>query len=283
MNKIITCIDGSAITSAVTEAGKWAAKKLNKPLCFLHIIEKSQQHGADDYTGAIGLGAQSALLEEMTRLDEQKSKLALTLGNDLLDSVAEDAATYGIETVETMQRHGDIVEELMALEQLTRLIVIGRKGAGHAPEFKALGSHIETLLRKATQPIFIVPEAFSPPKSFMIAYDGRESADRTLQKVLDGGLLHGIDCHLVAVKNNEVMLKEKFDTAKNKLIERGLNVIPALLEGNINEQLTRYQQEQNIELIVMGAFGHSRLRQFFVGSNTLKMLENTQVPLIIMR
>ena len=283
MNKIITCIDGSAITSAVTEAGKWAAKKLNKPLCFLHIIEKSQQHGADDYTGAIGLGAQLALLEEMTRLDEQKSKLALTLGNDLLDSVAEDAATYGIETVETMQRHGDIVEELMALEQLTRLIVIGRKGAGHAHEFKALGSHIETLLRKATQPIFIVPEAFSPPKSFMIAYDGRESADRTLQKVLDGGLLHGIDCHLVAVKNNEVMLKEKFDTAKNKLIERGLNVIPALLEGNINEQLTRYQQEQNIELIVMGAFGHSRLRQFFVGSNTLKMLENTQVPLIIMR
>jgi len=283
MNKIITCIDGSAITSAVTEAGKWAAKKLNKPLCFLHIIERSQQHGADDYTGAIGLGAQSALLEEMTRLDEQKSKLALTLGNDLLDSVAEDAATYGIETVETMQRHGDIVEELMALEQLTRLIVIGRKGAGHAHEFKDLGSHIETLLRKATQPIFIVPEAFSPPKSFMIAYDGRESADRTLQKVLDGGLLHGIDCHLVAVKNNEVMLKEKFDTAKNKLIERGLNVIPALLEGNINEQLTRYQQEQNIELIVMGAFGHSRLRQFFVGSNTLKMLENTQVPLIIMR
>lgn len=283
MNKIITCIDGSAITSAVTEAGKWAAKKLNKPLCFLHIIEKSQQHGADDYTGAIGLGAQSALLEEMTRLDEQKSKLALTLGNDLLDSVAEDAATYGIETVETIQRHGDIVEELMALEQLTRLIVIGRKGAGHAHEFKALGSHIETLLRKATQPIFIVPEAFSPPKSFMIAYDGRESADRTLQKVLDGGLLHGIDCHLVAVKNNEVMLKEKFDTAKNKLIERGLNVIPALLEGDINEQLTRYQQEQNIELIVMGAFGHSRLRQFFVGSNTLKMLENTEVPLIIMR
>ena len=71
--------------------------------------------------------------------------------------------------------------------------------------------------KKATQPIFIVPEAFSPPKSFMIAYDGRESADRTLQKVLDGGLLHGIDCHLVAVKNNEVMLKEKFDTAKTSL------------------------------------------------------------------
>ena len=76
MHKIITCIDGSVITPAVTEAGIWAATKLNKTLCFLHTLEKAAQHGADDYTGAIGLGARSSLLEEMTRLDEQKSKLA---------------------------------------------------------------------------------------------------------------------------------------------------------------------------------------------------------------
>ncbi len=37
----------------------------------------------------------------------------------------------------------------------------------------------------------------------MIAYDGRASADRALQKVLDSGLLAGVNCHLVSVKNNE--------------------------------------------------------------------------------
>lgn len=283
MNKIITCIDGSAITSAVTDAGIWAAKKLNKSLYFLHTLEKTQQHGADDYTGAIGLGARSALLEEMTKLDEQKSKLALALGDEMLKSVANDARSKGLEDVETIQRHGDIIEALMELENQTRLIIIGRKGIGHDNQFKVLGSHIETLLRKATQPILIVPEEFSPPMSFMIAYDGRESADRALQKVLDGGLLHGIDCHLVAVKNNESNLKEKFNLAVTKLVERGLTVTSVFLEGNINEQLTRYQIEHNIGLIVMGAFGHSRLRQLFVGSNTLKMLEKTQIPLIVLR
>lgn len=283
MNKIITCIDGSALTKAVTQAATWAAKKLNKTLCLLHTLEKLPQHGADDYTGAIGLGARSALLEEMTKLDEQKSKLALKFSYELLESVASSARSEGLDAVETMQRHGDVVDAIMALDSQTRLIVIGRKGMGHDNEFKALGSHIETLLRKANQPVLIVPETFTAPTSFMIAYDGRESADRALQKVLDGGLLHDIDCHLVAVKNNEANLKEKLDAAAISLTERGLNVTASLLEGNINEQLTRYQTEHNIELIVMGAFGHSKLRQIFVGSNTLKMMENTNIPLIVLR
>ncbi|KXJ61987.1 MAG: universal stress protein [Alteromonas sp. Nap_26] len=283
MDKIITCIDGSAMTSAVTDAGKWAAKKLAKPLCFLHTIEKSHQHGADDYTGAIGLGAHTSLLEEMTKLDEQKGKLALQLGSKLLESASSEARASGIDTVESMQRHGDVVEVLIELESQTRLIVMGRKGVNHADEFKALGSHIETLLRKASQPILIVPEKFTPPSSFMIAYDGRESADRALQKVLDGGLLHGIDCHLVAIKNNEADLKAKFDNASKQLSERGLRVTTAFLEGNINEELLKYQVVNNIDLLVMGAFGHSRLRQLFVGSNTLKMLEKTIIPLVVLR
>lgn len=283
MRKIMTCIDGSGMTPAVVRAGKWAATKLAKPLCFLHTIEKTHQHGADDYTGAIGLGARSSLLEEMTKLDEQKSKVALQLGTELLESVVSDARSTGIETVESMQRHGDIVEAIIEVESEIRLIVIGRKGVDHDNEFKAIGSHLETLLRTVSQPVLIVPEEFSPPTSFMIAYDGRESADRALQKVLDGGLLHGIDCHLVAIKNNESGLKAKFDNAASQLAERGLNVATAFLEGNIKEELLKYQKANNIDLLVMGAFGHSRLRQLFVGSNTLKMLETTNIPLIVLR
>lgn len=283
MKRIITCLDGSEISMAVSDAGNWAANKLSLPLLLLHTIEKTPQHGADDYTGAIGLGANSSLLEEMTKLDEKKGKLALQLGNELLESIASKAQEKGVTSVETMQRHGDIVDVLMELESKSRLTVIGRKGSDHQKEFKAIGSHIETLLRKASQPVLIVPDKFTRPKSFMIAYDGRESADRALQKVLDGGLLHKLDCHLVAIKNNEADLKIKFDNAALQLTERGLNVTTAFLEGNISEKLSAYQAENNIDLIVMGAFGHSKLRQFFVGSNTMKMLESVNVPLIILR
>lgn len=283
MTKIITCVDGSAMTTAVTNAGIWASNKLTKPILFLHTIEKEQQHGADNYSGAIGLGARSALLQEMTKLDEQRGKLALKLGKELLERVASEAQVSVVQQVESMQRHGELADAIVDMEDKTRLIVIGRSGKGHEDNYSALGSNIETLLRKATHPVMIIPEVFIEPTSFMVAYDGRQTADNALQRVIDGGLLHGLHCHLVSVKNNEPNLKEKFLAAQQKLEEKGFTVTASFVEGNIFDALMEYKQKHAISLIVMGAFGHSKLRQFFLGSNTMKMLERSKVPMIVLR
>ena len=283
MTKIITCVDGSAITSAVTDAAVWASKKLNKSILFLHTLEKEQQHGADDYTGAIGLSARTALLDEMTKLDEQRSKVALQLGKELLGYVSQQAITAGVAEVKSLQRHGDLVDSIDDIEGQTRLIVIGRSGKGHDGNFNALGSNIETLLRKASHPVMVIPDTFITPVSFMIAYDGRETAEIALQRVIDGGLLHGLHCHLFSVKNNESNQKDKFLLAQQKLEEKGFNVTVSFIEGNIHESLMEYKEAHDIGLIVMGAFGHSKLRQFFLGSNTLKMLERCKVPMVVLR
>jgi len=36
-------------------------------------------------------------------------------------------------------------------------------------------------------------------------------------------------------------------------------------------------------MIIMGAYGHSRIRQFFVGSTTTQMLARTTRPLLLLR
>ncbi|MFT4937138.1 MAG: nucleotide-binding universal stress UspA family protein [Paraglaciecola sp.] len=283
MKKIMTCVDGSAMTAAVTDAAIWASKKLDKPVCFLHTLEKEQQHGADDYSGAIGLGARSALLEEMTRLDEQRGKVALQLGKELLTTAAKKAESSGVKSVEMIQRHGDVLEAIKDLQDKIRLIVIGRSGQGHDGNYNSLGSHIETLLRQASDPVLIVPAEFKQPASFMVAYDGREAADNALQKVIDGGLLYGLHCHLVSVKNNEPHLENKLNTAKERLQNEGFTVTVSFIEGDIHQSLIEYKSANKVDLLVMGAFGHSKLRQFFVGSNTIKMLERCDVPLIVLR
>ncbi|TNC83211.1 MAG: hypothetical protein CSH37_15560 [Thalassolituus sp.] len=38
-----------------------------------------------------------------------------------------------------------------------------------------------------------------------------------------------------------------------------------------------------IDLIVMGAYGHSRIRQFFVGSHTRNMVSHSKVPILLLR
>lgn len=56
-----------------------------------------------------------------------------------------------------------------------------------------------------------------------------------------------------------------------------------LIHGDINGSLMDFQGRFNIELKVMGAYGHSRIREFIIGSNTTKMLAMSTVPVLILR
>lgn len=283
MNKIIACIDGSILEKAVCDTAIWASKRLSHGIVFLHAIDKKQQHGADDLTGSIGLGARTALLNKMVELDEQRGKMAIQLGNEMLGRAVDRANTVGLTDIEQIQRHGDFVEALVGLETDARLMVVGRCGNGHQGDFKALGSHIETLIRQVHTPIVIAPQAFTEPTNFMLAYDGRETADKAVQRIIQGGLLQGMTCHLVTIKNTEQAQQQKFEQAKMRLEQEGFSVIATYLEGDISTSLMDYKQQHDIELLVMGAFAHSKMRNFFLGSNTMRMIENCRVPLIVLR
>ncbi|KXO07368.1 UspA-related nucleotide-binding protein [Moritella sp. JT01] len=283
MNKIIACIDGSALAKAVCETAIWASKRLSNGILFLHTIEKQQQHGADDLTGSIGLGARSALLNKMAELDEQRGKIEIQLGNDMLDAAVNSAKSAGLTDIEHKQQHGDFVDALVALEADARLMVVGRSGDGHQGDFKALGYHIETLIRQVHTSIIIAPKDFIEPTNFMLAYDGRETADTVVQRIIQGGLLKGLICHLVTIKNSEDAHKEKFEQAQELLKQEGFKVIASYIEGDISSSLMNYKKEHDIQLVAMGAFSHSKVRSFFLGSNTMRMIENCRVPLIVLR
>lgn len=283
MNKVITCIDGSAYSDDVCHAGIWAAKKLNRTLLFLHAIEKKNTAELDDLSGAIGLGARSSLLQELASLDAQRSKLALQVGQDMLTHACDLAQQAGCDQIEKTQRHSDIVEAICDLESDARLVVIGRSGESHGQDFKALGSHIEHIIRQVHTPVLIANKNFTAPTSFMLAYDGRETADKAVKRIIDGGLLHGLTCHLVTVKNSQSGLLDKFKHTESLLTESGFEVKTSFLEGNIFSSLMDYKANNNVEMLVMGAFSRSKLAQAFLGSNTLKMIENTQLPLVILR
>lgn len=283
MQNILACIDESSWSVSVEDAAIWAAQRLSSPLVFLHSIEKHKQTDNADLSGQIGLGARSKLLEEIAHLDQQRAKVALELGKELLASAKDRAQKAGCESIQTMQRHGEFVEAVLAQESSNRLVVLGHSGVETDTRFNVLGTHVETVLRQVTTPVLVAPRAFTQPSSFMFAYDGRTTTEKALERILSSDLLKGMDCHLVAVKNKQAGLAEKLEHAAKRLQEDGFTVTTRYLEGDIFQQLFEYQQNHAVDMLVMGAFSGPRLRQLFVGSNTLKMLENSQLPVLVMK
>jgi nucleotide-binding universal stress UspA family protein len=283
MTNVIACIDGSALSENVTKTSVWAAKQMACPLTLLHSLEKEPVRTNEDLSGSIGFGSREHLLDELVTLDAQRAKLALEHGKLVLENAYAFAKKAGARQVEILQRHGDLVETLSDLEKETRLIVIGRLGANHTMDAHTVGSHIERVARTSHKPILISVGKFTAPQNFMIAYDGRESADNAIARIAQSPLLIGLPCHLVMAGEDTPARRAKLTEAQNILEEEGFEVTASIHPGNIYAVLTQYRKENKIELMAMGAYAHSKVRQFFVGSNTTKMIIESDIPLLILR
>jgi len=279
----MACIDGSPSAAAVCDCAAWASLQLDAPLILLHVLDQQQYPAAGNLSGIIGLGSREYLLEELAALDEKRSKLALEEGRMMLDAAKQRAITAGVAQPEVRQRHGDLVESLRDLESDTRLVVIGKQGEDSGNDLQLIGSQLESVIRTLHRPILVTSARFSAPTRIMLAFDGSATTRKGVEMLASSPLFKGISIHLVMVGADTGDNRALLESAGETLTAAGFEVHTAIRAGEVEPTLHAYQAEQDIDLLVMGAYGHSRIRQFLVGSTTTSMIRSATTPLLLLR
>jgi len=283
--QVVACIDGTMLTESVCDYSAWVANKLTAPLKLLHTINHHHETPiTSDLSGNIGFGSQEHLQEQITLLEQEQSKLKLQQGKLMLEAAKECVAKKGIVTPTCSQRHGDLIESLIVLEDEIRVLVLGLKGQVHENKPHQIGAKLEAIIRSLHRPILIVNDTFKTPERFMIAYDGSQAANKAVEMVANSPLFKNLSCHLVCVNNNEKTAAEQLEQASNTLKSiSGLDLTTSRLKGKVDLELCNYQQQHDIDLTIMGAFSHTRIHDMLLGSFTHKMLINTKKPLLLLR
>ncbi|WP_238155579.1 universal stress protein [Aeromonas salmonicida] len=189
MTNIFACIDGSPAMTAVCDAAAWASANTGLPVTLLHVLEKNEFEGHCDLSGNIGLGSRELLLQELAELDHQRSRLAHEQGRILLNSGKEYLADLGMPVVDTLQRHGQLVETTQELSSGMRMLIMGKQGTTHAHDL--IGSNIESVIRTLSNPIMVVQPGFQAPSRFLFAYDASPTAKKVLELIASSLLLKG--------------------------------------------------------------------------------------------
>ncbi|EPP3532652.1 universal stress protein [Acinetobacter baumannii] len=283
MSKIIACIDGSLVTNTVCDYAAWFSDKLNSPIKLLHVIDKPKAKAPQDLSGAIGLGSRETLLKELVELEERKGKIELEHGQILL----REAKNYLLEKfsidAQSFQRHGSVLETIMGMEDDIRVLVMGRHGNETEHDSSKIGTHIENVVRALHKPVLITSAPFSPPKSFLIAFDGSQTARKCVERIASSPLLKGLAVHLVYVGNPNSEMQNQLSWAKEQLESQGFNITSNTLDGEVDKAIINYAEQHQIDLIVVGAYGHSKIRQFFIGSTTTKVITSANKPVLLLR
>ena len=284
MNKVFACVDGTAPTTSVCDYASWAAQRLDAPLEFLHVLDRHPERAAvTDYSGSIGLGAQDALLQELGALDEKRSTLAQRHGRELLEGVVRRARDAGLVLVGSRQRHGSLAEALLDLEPEARLFVLGQHHPAEHTRKLHLDHHVERSVRSVQRPVLVASGDYREPKQFAIAFDGSPTGLKMVDTVGRSPLLKGLPCHVVMAGEPPQKTLDHLGAVRTTLAASGFEVHVAAVAGEPETALPAYLKAHAVDLLVMGAYGHSRIRQLIVGSTTTTLLRTCPVPVLVLR
>jgi nucleotide-binding universal stress UspA family protein len=285
MNKILACIDTRGNTDAVIDWAAWAAVRLQAPLEFLHVLERHPEVAAvTDYSGAIGVDAQASLLEALSEHDAQRSVALREAGRELLARARRRAAAAGAAPLDARLRHGDFIDTAIELQAEADLFVLGEHHHAQVPERIRSEHHLERVIRGVSTSVLVATtDAFAAPQRVIVAFDGSPGARSALARLAQHRLVAGLPVRVAMVAPDSPRARQQLDSARSALQAAGVTVETDLLPGEPQQALPALVQRQAPALLVMGAFGHSRLRQWLLGSTTSSLLRLSDVPVLILR
>lgn len=228
-------------------------------------------------SGAIMMQVSLDRAEAEAREAEAAAKTALAAQSPDLRSSVEAAVTQ-------LGALGDIVSQRA---RFADLVVLPRPyGEGKGAEAEAV---IESAMFEGKAPVLVLPEKglgdVFAPKRVIVAWN--QSAEAMTATRLALPLLKAAQIVDITVVDPPPHGPERSDPGGllcQMLVRHGVHAEVSVLARSlprVSDVLARHIWDQNADLLVMGAYGHSRFREAILGGATRNMLEKAEIPVFM--
>ena len=282
IKKIFIPTDGSANSLKALEYGIYIARKLDASLIGLYVLDVNLIQGPmlTDISGSVGMPPYDGFFDAIeTSLNEK--------ADCILKDFQERCQKSGI-NVEVKKTIGRISPIIIEEAQNADLILMAKKGEHfHLKEGGLLGSVAEAVVRDSGKPVLVTPENFVEIESMALAYDGSDSALKALELSLELSKKAVWPITIVIITSDA----KKADTLSAQIEEMNEKDSSApmadcetiILSGKDQDEIIKFIKEGSVELMVMGAYGHNRLRELFLGSTTSHVIRKSPIPVLLTR
>ncbi|QJD15945.1 universal stress protein [Paracoccus sanguinis] len=169
------------------------------------------------------------------------------------------------------------------------LVVLSQPyGEGAAPDAEAV---LEAALFEGSCPVLVLPHGFTDVaglgRRVLIAWNQSDEALVAVRRAMP--ILRAAEAVEIAVVDPSPHSPEGSDPGGalcQKLTRHGVKADIAVLAKTlptVSEVLNRRAAETGADLVVMGAYSHSRLREAILGGATRHMLERAPLPILMAR
>lgn len=287
MKHILLCTDGSIFAQSSYRYAGWLASRLDAEVDVLFVSDIRSQKVAStgNYSGALGLDASRELLDKLVELEHEKAKLNHEKAQLILQDAKQHLQDAGVTAIKTIHETGFLVDIFHKFETESDLIILGKRG--EAAEFASghLGANVERIGRASHKPCLVTSRHYKPIEKLLLSYDGSKSCQKMLDFLVTSPVFEGLKLHIltVAKKAEDEHAIAHLKVAQMQAQSAGFDPICEVIPGEPEPEICKYVDRHDIDLLLMGAYGHSRIRHLVLGSTTLQLLRRSHIPVLLFR
>ncbi len=275
VKRILVPTDGSEVAGVGARFAVALGARLGAKLLGLHVVDIKLLEGPflRDISASLGTAPYVNYQGSIALILEERGKAALAA----FQSWCEQAGV----ACETSQTTGVVARSIVERSELADLVVMGRSGEHSEWLDGLLGSTTEAIARRAKRPLIVTSTDTPGYERLLLAYDGSPNARAALRATADIATHLGMACSVLVVDERDG--QRIVDEARSYLEPHGREAQYVLRAGDPGETIVEYAAECEADLLVMGAYGHSKVRELVLGSTTAFALNHASCPVLLTR
>ncbi len=281
MKDILVCTDGSKYAFEALKYGAWVADRTGAHVKALYVsdLRQFQLPAVLDLSGSLGIQPYQDSIDILRQVEDEKVKWVRVETEKAFAELGIGSAVFEAQT-------GLLSDVVREYDGEVDLVVLGKRGEGFEFASEHLGSTLERVLRESELPCLVGNREYREIGKVAFAYDGGKSCLEGLRFLKEESLLKGLPILILVAAEGDGDVdwaREQANEAEDALVDAGYSVEVEMLNGVVEDAIAKYVSDQGIDLLLMGAYGHSRLRRLIIGSTTSEMLRRCRIPILCFR
>lgn len=276
LKHILVPTDGSEFASMGVTYAVAFAKHYDAVVHGLHVVDIKLLEGPflRDISSSLGTAPYLNYQGNIALILEEKGKAAL-------DAMQQRCEASSVQC-EINQVTSTVPKAIIEKSLLCDLVILGRGGEHSKWLDGLLGSTTEVVARRATRPVLVTGTDTPGHRLFLMAYDGSHHSKSALQTAASMSADWRTPLHVLIVAAEQRAEALRRD-AESYLNAHKLDVQYIVQHGDPAESIVSYAKCNGADLIIMGAYGQTRVLELVLGSTTAYTLNHAPCPVLLVR